>query len=121
MILLFAILTLSQMGVLQEYRPDADCQEFGDGSTMAMSECLKAQSETWERRLTIEYSAALARAEIGGTALRRSQKQWLRYRDVNCAAYNTVQGTIHTILSGRCWRDMTRARTLELKEMDWTG
>lgn len=88
---------------------------------MAMSECLKSQSDTWERRLQAEYRAAVGRAEVDVDKLKRAQQAWLRYRDTNCEAYNSVRGSIHTILTGTCWRDMTRDRTLELKEMGWTG
>jgi len=121
MILLLAFLASVQIAGPNEYAPDADCQEYGDGSTMAISECLKAQSETWERRLNFEYRAAVARAEVDAAKLQRAQQAWLRYRNANCEAYNTVKGTIHTILAGRCWRDMTRDRTLELKELSWTN
>ncbi len=121
MILLLALLASVQSAAPNQYPPDIDCLAYGDGSTTEMSECFRSQSDTWERRLNIEYRAAIARAEVDALRLNQAQKAWFRYRDANCEAYNTVKGSIHTILTGRCWRDMTRARTLELREMSWTG
>lgn len=121
MILLLALFASIQSIASGEYPPDTDCQEYGDGSTMAMSECLTSQSDTWERRLQAEYRAAIARAEVDADKLKRAQTAWLRYRDANCETYDTVRGSIHTTLAGTCWRDMTRDRTLELKKMGWTG
>jgi uncharacterized protein YecT (DUF1311 family) len=115
------ILLIAFAAIQAAYPPDSDCQDYGDGSTMAMSKCFKSQSETWERRLDEEYRAALARAEIDPNTLRAAQRAWLRYRDTNCEAYHTVKGSIATILTERCWRDMTRDRTLELHDMIWTG
>jgi uncharacterized protein YecT (DUF1311 family) len=103
------------------YPADNDCQDYGDGGPMAMAECFKAQSDVWERRLDEDYRAVLARAEIEPDKLRAAQKAWLHYRDANCEAYYTVKGSIARILTGRCWRDMTRDRTLELHDMIWTG
>lgn len=121
MILLFALLASTQSIASGDYPPDAACQDHGDGSTMAMSECLMSQSDIWERRLQLEYRAAIARAEVDVDKLKRAQGAWLRYRDTNCEAYNSVKGSIRAILTGTCWRDMTRDRTLELKEMGWAG
>lgn len=121
MILLLAFLASTQTSTPAVYPSDSACEENGDGSTMAMAECFKAQSDAWTRRLTIEYAAALASGEVDAARLRQAQRAWLRYRDANCAMYYAVKGSIHTILAGRCVRDMTRDRTLELWEMRWTG
>ncbi|MEJ2408912.1 MAG: lysozyme inhibitor LprI family protein [Novosphingobium sp.] len=121
MILSLVLLASVQAAVPDRYPPDADCQEYKDGSTIAISECLKAQAAKWEERLATEYSAAIERAEVNVETLETAQRAWLKYRDINCEAYDTVEGSIHTILAGRCWRDMTRDRTLELREMKWTG
>ncbi|PHQ63979.1 lysozyme inhibitor LprI family protein [Sphingobium sp. C100] len=103
------------------YPADKDCQDYGYGSPVAMAECFTAQSDVWDRRLNEEYHAALRRAEIEPRQLRASQRLWLQYRDVNCAAYSTVKGSIAKILAGRCSRDLTRDRTLDLHEMVRTG
>ena len=121
MILLLALVASIQSITSGEYPPDPDCQGYRDGSTVAMSECLKSQSDIWARRLQVEYRAAHSRAEVEVSKLRRAQRDWLRYRDANCEAYDTVKGSIHTILAGTCWRNMTRDRTLELREMSWIG
>lgn len=122
MILLIFLASVAQMPSTPPiYPPDKDCQDSGYGSPIAMAECFTAQSDVWDRRLNKEYQAVLARAEIEPKQLRASQRLWLQYRDANCGAYSTVKGSISKILAGRCWRDMTRDRTLELHEMVWTG
>ena len=103
------------------YPPDTDCQEAGDGSTYAMAQCFTAPSNVWDTRLNAEYQAALKFAEVKRRSLVKAQRAWLLYRDANCEAYYTVNGSIRTILAGKCWRDMTRDRTLELQQMAWTG
>ncbi|MEO6359849.1 MAG: lysozyme inhibitor LprI family protein [Sphingomicrobium sp.] len=103
------------------YPADPDCADSGDGSTMAMQACLSEQSKIWEHRLNAEYQAALKRREIEASKLRSAQRAWLKYRNANFEAYGTVQGSIRGILAGTCWRDMTRARALELHEMSWIG
>ena len=121
MILFLAFFVSTQTLGSNAYPPDADCQNYDGGSTMAMSECFQMQSDIWEKRLNLEYRAAMKRAEVDPGKLRTGQRAWLRYRDANCDTYYSVEGTIHTILTGLCWRDMTRARTLELRDMSWTG
>jgi len=121
MIALLAVLAFAQAAPAGPYPPDPDCQIYGDGSTIAMAECLSAQSDTWERRLDAAYAAALASGEVDRVKLRQAQRAWLRYRDANCEMYDAVSGSIHTILAGTCQRNMTRDRTLELTDMRWTG
>ena len=103
------------------YPSDAPCQDYGDGSTFAMVECFGTQSEVWDKRLNEEYRRATARAEVDRHKLRDAQRTWLRFRSRNCETYATVNGSISRILSAKCWRDMTRDRTLELREMSWVG
>jgi uncharacterized protein YecT (DUF1311 family) len=122
MIIFFAAaVALSQVSVEPEHAADASCEDYHDGSTIAIAECLKAQADVWEQRLNAEYQSALSRGEIDKKALENAQRAWLEFRSANCGAYYTVNGSIRTILAGQCWLDMTRARTLELKEMSWTG
>ena len=103
------------------YPADAPCDSFGDGSTVAMVACFASQSQIWDKRLNDEYRRALARGEVDRGKLRQAQRAWLRFRDQNCATYSTVNGSISRILSAKCWRDMTRDRTIELREMSWVG
>ncbi len=86
-----------------------------------MSECLSEQAASWEKRLNEEYRAALGRAEVKPQALRAAQRLWVRYREANCGTYSTISGSISRIAASLCFRDVTRARTLELHEMRWTG
>lgn len=80
------LLALAPYSGIRDYPADADCQKYADGSTAAIAECLKAQSEMWERLLNDEYQAALRRREIDARKLRSSQRAWLRYRNANCDA-----------------------------------
>lgn len=121
MIVYLAMAALTQASVDAEYAADTGCENYRDGSTIAIAECLKEQAETWEKRLNAQYQIVISRGEIDKKALQNAQRAWLRYRVANCGAYYTVSGSIRTILVEQCWRDMTRKRTLELKEMSWTG
>ncbi|WP_336963401.1 lysozyme inhibitor LprI family protein [Sphingobium aquiterrae] len=122
MMLLLAMAVAAQAMVLpSDFPPDIACENYQNGSTVAMSECLYGQSQIWDQWLNVEYRAALARAEVEPRKLREAQRAWLKYRDANCGVYRTVKGSIAIILADRCWRDMTRDRTLELREMDWSG
>lgn len=103
------------------YPRDFDCNDYRDGSTVAMVECAGKQADVWDKRLNVEYRAALKRGEVDKSQLIKAQRLWLRYRDENCATYSTVKGTIHRILEANCWRNMTRDRTVELHEMTWIG
>ncbi|TPG20949.1 DUF1311 domain-containing protein [Sphingomonas koreensis] len=103
------------------YPPDADCQNYGNGGTIDVDTCLGRQSTAWQARLDQAYRAALDSGEVDRAALAKTQRSWRAYRDDNCAMYERVQGSIHAILVNKCWRDMTRDRTLELDAMRWNG
>ncbi len=117
MTLLIAILLASAA----PYPADADCSISGDGSTYSINQCLRDQSEEWDRRLNAEYQSALKRTDVDAQKLQASQRAWLRYRDANCEVYAMMKGSIATVLVNTCWRDMTSARALELNDMDWSG
>ena len=68
----FAVAAAVQMPVVSGYPADVDCETYEDGSTVAMSECFKMQSEVWEKRLNLEYQAAIERAEFDEAKLRGS-------------------------------------------------
>lgn len=121
MILLLTLFASIQSIPPNGYPPDIDCQTYKDGSIMAMSECFTMQSDVWERRLHDEYSAVIKRGELDVDKLEQAQRAWVRYREANCESYSTVNGSISTVLTGRCWRDMTRDRALELHDMNWIG
>jgi uncharacterized protein YecT (DUF1311 family) len=115
------IVALFALQSLSAYPADTPCDSYKDGSTTAMVECLGIQSDRWDERLNGEYRATIRRAEVDAGKLRASQRAWLRFRDQNCGTYATVKGTISRILSAKCWRDMTRDRAIELREMSWKG
>lgn len=120
-VMMFALTAAAFLQAASPFPADPDCSMSGDGSTVAMVACLSGQSELWDRRLNDAYRAALKRAEIEPRKLRYAQRAWLKYRDANCAAYASVQGSISRILATKCWRDVTRDRAIELHEMTWTG
>jgi uncharacterized protein YecT (DUF1311 family) len=117
--LFFPLVALIQAA--SAYPADVDCSNSGDGSPYAMNQCIYSQSQEWDRRLNAEYRAAMNRVDVDKAKLRASQRIWLQYRDANCDVYAAVKGSDGKLLANACWRDMTRARTLELREMGWTG
>lgn len=119
MTLLIALVALTSSAISASYPQDKDCGASGDGSTQAMASCFKVQSDIWEKRLTTQYGAVIARKQVDIPTLRQAQRAWLQYRARNCATYATVGGTLRTVLTAICWRDMTRNRTLELQAMNW--
>lgn len=121
MTLLLALAALTSSAISASYPQDKNCGAYGDGSTQAMATCFKAQSDLWEKRLAAQYGAVLARKQVDIPTLRQAQRAWLQFRDKNCATYATVAGTLRTVLTAICWRDMTRNRTLELQSMNWKG
>jgi uncharacterized protein YecT (DUF1311 family) len=118
---LLALALLLQSSTSDVYPIDPDCSEAADGSTVGISECFSRQAGVWEKRLDFEYSEALKRREVDHAALRKGQEAWIKFRDLNCETYRSVQGTISIILTGRCWLEMTRNRALELHGMTWIG
>jgi uncharacterized protein YecT (DUF1311 family) len=93
-----------------------DPEQFCDGNTFQMVECLKAKTAQWDKRLNIAYQKAVQDAvPAQRDPLRTAQRLWIQYRDANCLYYGMGEGTIARLDAGECMRSMTEARAKELE------
>lgn len=107
------------------------CQEHtGGSSTMAIVECIQAETHIWDDILNEEYQATQAyNAEQDGAgnsqvldrtdALRDAQRAWIAFRDADCAARYAIwqDGTIRSIVAANCHLTMTASRAVDLRDM----
>ena len=107
--------------------------EPGGETTVGMSMCLQAETDAWDQLLNDEYRETMAfmtaldddeRAYFPGYAvrvekLRAAQRAWIAFRDAECAlAYAEWGSGSHRHIAGSaCFADMTRARTIALRDM----
>lgn len=96
--------------------PFTACMARAAGVTAAMHGCIGQDLRAHDERLNGNYSvlrntlAAERRA-----ALQRAQRDWIRFRDSNCALrQNRDGGTLAGVAVGDCKRRMTRERADEL-------
>ena len=86
-------------------------------TTYDIAGCLDQRSKVWDKRLNDAYQALMKiSSPVQRTALKKAQLAWLRYRDANCAYYETEAGTIRMIDVASCMRDMTQSRAIELQQ-----
>ena len=87
-------------------------------TTYAIATCIDTRAKLWDQRLNQAYQQVLTMLRdepASAAALRTAQRSWLRYRDDNCAFYQTETGTIRMIEVAACHRDMTQDRAIELQ------
>lgn len=91
-------------------------------TTADMTDCSGAELKVQDARLNKAYKAALAGLEVPQQGkLRDAQRQWIAYRDANCAMYYTLSGGTIDLLNGAaCELDMTNARADELENLPQT-
>lgn len=116
------------VGVMAEACMAAD---GGNYSTVAMMECISAETAVWDRFLNAEYRQTLASfeamdaAETGPAnarrveALRTAQRAWIAFRDAECGLAYAVwgAGSMRMLDGAGCFKRMTAERTLELRAM----
>jgi uncharacterized protein YecT (DUF1311 family) len=89
-----------------------------DGSTVDMMECIGELGDKWDSRLNDAYKRVLADQEGSQQqALRHAQRQWVAYRDANCAFYAGGDGSIARLETATCTYVLTRDRAQELEMM----
>lgn len=89
-----------------------------DGSTLDMIQCVNGLRDTWDNRLNAAYQQMIgAESATQKTALRTAQRQWIAYRDANCAYYAGGEGSIARIKASVCGYALTRDRARELEQM----
>ena len=91
--------------------PDQAC----DGGTYQMVDCLDAQREYWDKKMTAAYRDLLKHSEgKQKEQLRAALRLWIQCRDANCLYYRLGEGSIALVEATECMRDMTQARAKEL-------
>lgn len=88
-------------------------------STLAMGECLKAETQVQDQRLNRVYKQLLGKLPADQQkSLRDVQRKWLAYRDGNCQFHRKASGgTLAQLEAGTCLMDMTRERAAELERV----
>ncbi|HGY9624384.1 TPA: lysozyme inhibitor LprI family protein [Pseudomonas putida] len=88
-------------------------------STLAMSNCIVAETQVQDERLNRVYKQLMAKLEPSQQkALRDVQRTWIKYRDENCAFHGQVSGgTARQLEGGMCLMDLTRERAVELERV----
>ncbi|TCT04667.1 lysozyme inhibitor LprI family protein [Aquabacter spiritensis] len=85
-------------------------------ATAAISDCVTALTEAWDKRLNTAYRALMAAQNPAQKErLRTAQRAWIQFRDANCTFYGSVEGTIANIEFAECRRVLTAQRTIELE------
>ncbi|EJT84059.1 hypothetical protein PPS11_26739 [Pseudomonas putida S11] len=88
-------------------------------STVAMSECIRAETQLQDQRLNRVYKQLMGKLDAGQQkSLRDVQRKWLAYRDGNCGFHVQASGgTMAQLEGGTCVMDMTRDRAAELERV----
>ena len=94
----------------------ARCMDASEGVTVDMLNCIDAEIVLQDARLNSEYRRTLAALTEGQQArLRTAQRLWVQYRDANCRFLADPDGgTLATVMSVDCRRQMTTERASEL-------
>ncbi|WP_447742774.1 lysozyme inhibitor LprI family protein [Pseudomonas laurentiana] len=88
-------------------------------TTVAMSDCIGAETHVQDQRLNRVYKQLMAKLDTGQQkSLRDVQRKWLAYRDGNCQFHVQASGgTMAQLEGGSCLMDMTRDRAAELERV----
>lgn len=88
-------------------------------STLAMSSCVQAETRLQDQRLNRAYKQLTSTLESGPKkSLRDVQRQWIAYRDANCAFHVKASGgSMAQLEGGMCMMNMTRERAAELERV----
>lgn len=84
-------------------------------STLAMSDCTTTGLQAHDARLNRNYTALRASLPPERkAALLQAQRDWLKFRDSQCAFVRSAGGTQAAVSAGDCRRRVTAARATEL-------
>jgi uncharacterized protein YecT (DUF1311 family) len=88
-------------------------------SQAEMNICAGKEYQAADATLNQVYRQLVAKLDDAEKSqLKQAQTAWLKYRDTNCefVADQYKGGTIRPMIHGLCLADMTRKRTIELKD-----
>ncbi|QKL00627.1 DUF1311 domain-containing protein [Pseudomonas sp. NY5710] len=88
-------------------------------STVAMSECIGAETQVQDQRLNRVYKQLMGKLDAGQQKILLDvQRKWLAYRDGNCQFHVQASGgTMAQLEGGTCMMSMTRDRAAELERV----
>ncbi|MBA1201891.1 DUF1311 domain-containing protein [Pseudomonas capeferrum] len=88
-------------------------------STLAMSSCITAETQLQDNRLNRVYKQLMTRLDSDRQKrLREVQRNWIKYRDGNCAFMGRLSdGTLHRIDGAMCLLGATGDRAAELERV----
>ncbi|MET0328962.1 MAG: lysozyme inhibitor LprI family protein [Luteimonas sp.] len=92
------------------------CMEASGGVTVAMLDCIAAETALQDARLNREYRDTLAMLSSGQQArLRTAQRSWVQYRDADCGFWADPDGgTAASLAVADCVRRMTAERASDV-------
>ncbi|MFV3292489.1 lysozyme inhibitor LprI family protein [Pseudomonas sp. NY11955] len=88
-------------------------------STVAMSACIKAETQVQDQHLNQVYKQLMGKLEAGQQKrLRDVQRTWIAFRDGNCQFHVQASGgTMAQLAGATCVMAMTRDRAAELERV----
>ena len=114
-----ALACVLPLAVADDYTPAyGQCMDKAS-STLAMSECINAETHVQDQRLNRVYKQLMGKLDAGQQkSLRDVQRKWMAYRDGNCMFHVQASGgTMAQLEGGTCVMEMTRARAAELERV----
>lgn len=114
-----ALACVLPLAMAEDYTPGyGQCMDKAS-TTVAMSECIQAETQLQDQRLNRVYQQLMGKLDAGQQkSLRDVQRKWLAYRDGNCPFHVQASGgTMAQLEGGTCLMDMTRDRAAELERV----
>jgi uncharacterized protein YecT (DUF1311 family) len=92
-----------------------------NSSTIGTLECLSSARQDWDKELNKYYKLLMKELnQSGQLALRKSQKQWIIYKETETkfylGLYTKKEGTMWNVVMARRGMDIIRTRAIELIE-----
>ncbi|WP_063911287.1 lysozyme inhibitor LprI family protein [Pseudomonas sp. p21] len=114
-----ALACVLPLAMAEDYTPGyGQCMDKAS-TTVAMSECIQAETQLQDQRLNRVFKQLMGKLDAGQQkSLRDVQRKWLAYRDGNCQFHVQASGgTMAQLEGGACVMDMTRDRAAELERV----
>lgn len=88
------------------------CQDKSGGVDSAMLDCVKAEYQVQDKKLNDAYRSLMAALPSkDGSALKASQRDWIRSRKSTCDFHNRVaDGSMATLVQQSCYLDAVAQR-----------
>ena len=119
--LLFATVALAQEPTQHPIDKTLEACIDKNGSTAGMVQCTDKAYLAWDKELNRNYGELMrALKPVQKEALRLAQLEWIRYRDLDFKAidsiYDTMQGTMYIPMRISARVEVVKKRALELKD-----